>query len=69
MRLEQIYFKYVDDRNHEGLEEEKEEEKERIVVHNLSRNCSFSGHRNVCWACVSVGGPLLAPTGQLGSSN
>ena len=48
---------------HEGKEEEaEEEEKERIVVHNPSRNCAFSGDWNICWSCVSVGGPLLAPT-------
>jgi hypothetical protein len=50
-----------DGRCHEGKEEEKEEEK-RIIVHHSSWNCSFSRDWRICWSCVFVGGPLLAPT-------
>ncbi len=60
MSLEADCLQRVNGRSHEGKDEEEEEE--RIVVHNPSRNCSFSGDRSVCWSCVSVGGPLLAPT-------
>jgi hypothetical protein len=59
------FFKCADGRKHEGMEEEKEEE--RVVLHDLSRTCAFSGDRGICWSCVSVGGPLLAPT-QLASA-
>jgi hypothetical protein len=62
MRIKVASLQFARWPSHEGKEEEKEEEKERIVVHNSSRNCALSGDWNICWSCVSFGGPVLAPT-------